>query len=137
MGWSCRLSDSNVARAVKKWLSKAARDARTAKALLSMRPPFLDSAAFHCQQSIEKSLKAYLIGKGVRIKKIHDLIALNNEAKANGLTLKVSDRTLATISKYAVEYRYPGGIKVKLSRASVNRALVVADNVLKAVSRSF
>ena len=43
---------------IKAWLLKADHDIISAQRLLEIEPMILDSACFHCQQAIEKSLKA-------------------------------------------------------------------------------
>lgn len=118
-----------TSKAARAWLAKASRDLRTAKALMSARPAFLDAAAFFCQQSIEKSLKAYLLAKGKRIKKIHDLIALHAEAMSVDFGMNLPARRLATLSKYAVEFRYPGGSLKKLTRKTLLSALNFAREI--------
>jgi HEPN domain-containing protein len=44
----------------KSWLVKAARDLRAADHEWSATPPLRDDIAFHCQQAVEKFLKAFL-----------------------------------------------------------------------------
>ncbi len=46
---------------VKRWLEKADHDRRAAPLALAGEPPITDVAAFHCQQAVEKLLKAYLV----------------------------------------------------------------------------
>ena len=45
---------------IQRWLEKAEHDRRAADALLDQDPPITDAAGFHCQQAVEKLLKAYL-----------------------------------------------------------------------------
>ena len=54
------VSHDEVAREADAWLSKARNDLRAARVLLAADPPLPGDAAFHCQQSVEKSLKAFL-----------------------------------------------------------------------------
>jgi HEPN domain-containing protein len=44
----------------REWLVKAALDLRGAQIDLEAMPPLLEDALFHCQQAVEKSLKAFL-----------------------------------------------------------------------------
>lgn len=57
-------------------IEKSAHDLDTAIRICRDKPEHTDIVSFHCQQTIEKSLKAYLIYKQVLIKKNHDLIEL-------------------------------------------------------------
>jgi len=59
-----------------RWLKKAESDLRTAKILLDAKDVVTESVCFHCQQAIEKYLKAFLADKDVRFRKIHDLRTL-------------------------------------------------------------
>ncbi|MCT8978554.1 HEPN domain-containing protein [Clostridium sp. CX1] len=47
----------------KDWIEKAERDIKSAK-ILKEHDCGNDVVAFHCQQAVEKSLKAYLITRG-------------------------------------------------------------------------
>lgn len=42
------------------WLRRAASDLRAAAHELGADPPILDDLVFHCQQAVEKSMKAFL-----------------------------------------------------------------------------
>jgi len=77
----------------------------SAQRLLEIEPMILDTACFHCQQAVEKYLKAYLIYNELPIEKTHDIIFLLNQC-AN------FDPIFATIdpldiNSYAVNGRYP------------------------------
>jgi HEPN domain-containing protein len=75
--------------------------------LLSDGPALTDSAAFHCQQSIEKYLKALLQEADLPVPRIHELDELAKlipQAKE----LAKHRRVLKKLSRYAVTYRYVG-----------------------------
>jgi len=59
---------------IKEWLQIAEYDLTSARILLSHEPPILITACFHCQQSIEKALKAFLTWKGEHFVKNMGLI---------------------------------------------------------------
>ena len=91
------------------WLKKAESDYQLAVALSRRRKvTFFDQACFHCQQSAEKYLKARLEEASIMSPKTHDLRKLLN------LVLPVEPlwdsmiASLATLSQFAVEFRYPG-----------------------------
>ena len=52
---------NNVIELVKKWVKKTGNDIITAENLLECKTIITDSVCFHCQQAVEKYLKAYLI----------------------------------------------------------------------------
>lgn len=61
---------------VHSWLNKAEHDVMSAQRLLEIEPMILDNACFHCQQAIEKYLKAFLIYHGQDVERTHNIIFL-------------------------------------------------------------
>lgn len=45
------------------WLKKSKNDLKAAKKLVQNPDPLYDMAVYHCQQTAEKALKAYLVYK--------------------------------------------------------------------------
>jgi len=93
---------------VQAWLQKAVNDLLSARILLGHDPPVLETACFHCQQTVEKVLKAFLVWKAVPFEKVHSLTYLLDlcEGQDPGYT-SIRDRA-ETLAPYAVEVRYPG-----------------------------
>ncbi len=60
------------------WLRIAEKDLRRVYDLLDLQDP--EAAGFYLQQAVEKFLKAFLLSKGWKLKRIHDLEALLNAA---------------------------------------------------------
>jgi len=60
----------------KAWMVKAWRDLETARRAVGGEPPLYDTAVYHCQQSAEKAIKAYLVYQGKSSEKTHDLEVL-------------------------------------------------------------
>jgi HEPN domain-containing protein len=93
----------------REWIVKAEADLDTAVLLRrSRKPGRYDIICFHCQQCVEKYLKAHLQEADIAFPKTHDLGLLLK------LCLKVEpmwaaqDQGLKLLSRFAVEYRYPG-----------------------------
>ena len=61
---------------VAQWLEKADRDYAAAEQLLVQGDRFREIIAFHCQQAVEKYLKALLVRQQVEFPKTHDIRAL-------------------------------------------------------------
>ena len=61
---------------IRQWVIKGDHDLGTAKITYLHIPEYLDTVTFHCQQAVEKYLKAYLIFLSVPFKFSHDLIYL-------------------------------------------------------------
>ena len=95
---------------VHNWIMKARRDLLSAKRLARGSEPYLDTAIYHCQQSIEKAVKGWLIYNDQSFEKIHDLRLLIGQAfeTEDGFAdwLDVAEQ----ISPYATAYRYPGEV---------------------------
>jgi len=73
--------------------------------LLEIEPVILDNACFHCQQAIEKYLKAYLIYNGLDIERTHNIIALLDQCANFDPVFGTIDPL--DINAYAVQGRYP------------------------------
>lgn len=90
---------------VESWLNKAEHDLITIQRLLEIEPVILDNACFHCQQAIEKYLKAYLIYNGLDIERTHNIIALLDQCANFDPVFGTIDPL--DINAYAVQGRYP------------------------------
>ena len=91
----------------REWIRKAEADHRTASALSGHVPPLNDGVSFHCQQCVEKYLKALLEELGLGVPKTHDLDHLLTLLKSHYPQLRSLRRGLLFLSDYAVEIRYP------------------------------
>ena len=65
---------------LRSWLTKAASDLRSARVLGSADDAPLDTAIYHCQQTAEKAVKAFLVSKEISPEKTHDIRKLTLEA---------------------------------------------------------
>lgn len=91
------------------WIAKAEGDWRTANREMRVRrAPNYDAVCFHCQQCAEKYLKAILQEQGHHIPKIHDLNQLLEFCLPYDGTLELYRDLLKDLTRYAVEFRYPG-----------------------------
>jgi len=90
------------------WLAKARLDLRSARVDLGAEPPIVSDALFHCQQAVEKGLKAFLAWHDVAFRKTHDLGELGRQCVAINPTLEPDLRAAAGLTEYAWRFRYPG-----------------------------
>ena len=90
------------------WLARARADLRGAEIDLAASPPLLGDAAFHCQQAVEKALKAFLTWHDRPFRKTHDLVELGAECVVMDATIEPHLRATAPLTEYAWRYRYPG-----------------------------
>ena len=113
---------------VREWLQKAEKDLLSARILLEHEPPVPETACFHCQQTVEKALKAFLVWKTVPFEKVHSLTYLLDlcEAQEPGFA-SLRDKA-ETLAPYAVEVRYPGEV-MEISQEEAQEALATAEAV--------
>lgn len=88
------------------WLKKALGD--FARVRVRLREGDVEDAAFHLQQAVEKALKAYLLLKGWRLKKIHDLEALLDDAVKYHAPFEPFRPLVQEVTGYYLTERYPG-----------------------------
>lgn len=93
---------------VEAWLNKAEEDWQSALWLLSEESPVTTPGVFHLQQAVEKWLKAYLVFRGIRFERKHDLRYLAELSHHDNILehCVIFDE----LTPYAVEIRYPGDI---------------------------
>ena len=113
---------------IQEWIDFAKMDFLTAKHLYEhMYPKPLEIICYHCQQSIEKLLKGFLISKDVDIKKTHDL-GLLAEMLQDYET--VDERYLEMcddLTPYGVKIRYPQELYIE--EYHVAKALQETENL--------
>ena len=92
------------------WLMKSRRDLLSAKRLARGAEPYLDTAIYHCQQSVEKAVKGWLVYHDQSFEKTHDLRLLVTQASE--VDSKFTDwfEIAVQVAPYATAYRYPGEI---------------------------
>lgn len=92
---------------IKEWIRFAEMDRDTVNILNKQIKKPYEIICYHCQQSVEKYLKACLIFYGYSVYKSHDLLELNELcAKSNSNFINIR-KECSQLSDYAVETRYP------------------------------
>ncbi len=87
------------------WLAKANSDLAAAAQVLEGSGPY-DTACFHAQQAIEKTLKAYLAYHGQSIPWTHDLEEIQQLCLQAQPIPDLEGFDLAQLTDYAVAMRY-------------------------------
>lgn len=91
---------------IKQWLLKANEDLLVINRLTEYEIITTSSVCFHCQQAVEKFLKAFLIANGVEIKKTHNIeYQLSECADFDSDFVDIDPKEL---SEFSVDARYPG-----------------------------
>ena len=87
---------------VREWLDKAEHDLISAR-LLEIEPMVLDNVCFHCQQAVEKYLKAFLAYYSCTIEKTHNVVFLLAECSDIDAVFATVDPH--NINAYAIQGR--------------------------------
>jgi HEPN domain-containing protein len=91
-----------------RWIKKAEDDLKTVEYLISFNDFPSNVVCFHCQQAIEKYLKAYLTWVETKVKKVHDLETILNFCIERDKEFKnLNKEEITKLTIYAVEARYP------------------------------
>jgi HEPN domain-containing protein len=93
--------------AVERWLAVVEVDRNTAATCIATGKALHGSAAFHCQQAIEKLLKGFLVLASKRFRKTLSLAQLGAAAQQSFPDLGNLVRAARNWSDWAFEYRYP------------------------------
>jgi HEPN domain-containing protein len=117
--------DDPARQLVRHWLTRADEDLAVAQHLLSQRPEYPATIAFHSQQAAEKCLKAVLVRHQVEFPKTHDIEELLNLVASADACLADDLRGAAMLTPYAVEARYPAG-SADVAQADAQAAVEMA-----------
>ncbi len=114
------------------WLEKARMDLRSARVDLAATPPIVGDALFHCQQAVEKAIKALFAWHDHPFRKTHDLADLGARLAALEPSLEGLLKQTAPLTEYAWKFRYPGEMD-EPPKTEADAALELMLKVLEAV----
>lgn len=119
---------------IRKWIIKADNDFKVAEHELTQPETEMvtDAICFHCQQSVEKLLKAYLASKNIDFGKTHNLEFLLELCKKHDTIFE--NINVGDLSFYAVEVRYPDEFyipSVEEAKECFRIASTVRDSMMK------
>ena len=92
---------------VNHWLQIAENDLRAAQVDLDVNPPLVEDACFHCQQVVEKVLKAFLTFHGIEFEKSHEIEYLLDLCIGKTSSFEQVRDIAGPLTSYAVRIRYP------------------------------
>ncbi|MFV0400196.1 MAG: HEPN domain-containing protein [Oscillospiraceae bacterium] len=110
------------------WLARAGEDI-IASGLLMTDDNCYHSAAFHCQQCIEKALKAYLLLMDRRLVDGHNLTWLCKQAMRYDQRFSSWLDESAALNRCYIETRYPADLPFHLEYKQVNRFYKMAKDM--------
>jgi len=116
-------------RIVKEWLDQADEDFAFASANLDVRDEFYSRICFHFQQAAEKYLKAFIIFKGLELKKIHNLNILLNDSATVDKELEELKEECLFLNPFYIDTRYPAFWPVGRSRKEAEKAREAAKEI--------
>lgn len=114
------------------WLAKAHLDLRSSEHALTAPEPLWEDVLFHCQQAIEKSLKALLTWHDMPFRKTHSLGELGRQCLVVAPALESLLKEAAPLSDYAWRFRYPGEAEEPTAEET-DEALRIANAVFAAI----
>jgi len=115
------------------WIAFADRDWRRTQVLLNEDDA--KGAGFHLQQALEKYLKGFLLAKGWRIKRTHELETPLVEAVKYDSSLKAFRKLCEKISTYYFSERYPKSLDSDTTTEEVEQDMSKADQLRKILSK--
>jgi len=125
------MNKSNESLGLEDWLKIARKDWERAKRNLEDEDP--EAAGFFLQQSVEKYLKAFLLQHGWKLKKIHELDALLDEAIAYEPTLQTFYKFCERITGYYFADRYPPLGALEITCEDIKKDLIEAKKFIKEI----
>lgn len=97
------------------WLYHAYQDLLSAKILIDDKRLY-EQVVFHCQQAIEKSLKAFLLYKAHRLLDGHNLTWLCKQAAMLDSEFTAWIEKSTQLNRFYIETRYPADIPANITR---------------------
>lgn len=111
------------------WLFHAKLDYLAAQHLIEDERCY-EATAFHCQQSIEKALKGYLLFKTKRLIDGHNLTWLCKQAAMMDKTFIQWVGKSATLNRFYIETRYPADIPLDIDTETINALMASTTEML-------
>lgn len=85
--------------------------------------------AFHCQQAVEKLLKAYIIAKTGVILNTHSLIYLCKEAEKYNYEFRKHIKDCAFVNQFYIETRYPADEPLIVSDEDADECITISSRI--------
>jgi HEPN domain-containing protein len=113
---------------VRQWIELADKDLALAEhTAKTMWPTPHEIVCFHCQQFVEKYLKAFLVSKGQEPPYIHDLVKLADLCETENPVFGQIKQKCVVLTEYGVQPRYPN--EMQIIEEDMARALHLAIDI--------
>lgn len=119
-----------------KWVQFAENDYEAVMLLSAGTRPLLEIVCFHCQQCIEKYLKAFIVKFSGEIKKTHNLEELCKTCTLIDNDFENIKDLCIDLTDYAVEIRYPYPFEIDINdmKKALNDMEVIRDFIKSKLS---
>jgi HEPN domain-containing protein len=115
---------------IEEWVSIAHADYDYAlKTSKVFYPAPIEMICYHCQQSVEKILKAYSLANGNKLTKTHDLEVLIDQCKQHSPDFDRYAKICSKITSYVAISRYPP--KIEITKEDMKIALNSTRDILE------
>ncbi len=117
---------SELIEEVKEWIEKADHDLGSAKVIYLHLPDYFDTIAFHCQQAVEKYIKAILVFNKIEFQRSHDLVYLLELLSRRIEIDEIRFKKAFTLNSFGVQIRYPNKT-IKLTKDELKSAIQISE----------
>jgi HEPN domain-containing protein len=112
---------------INEWIEKADHDLGSAKLIFLHLPDYFDTIAFHCQQAVEKYIKALLIFYGIEFQRSHNLIYLLDLLSRKVEIFENRYDKAILLNGFSVQIRYPDN-NILLSNEELQTAIEISQD---------
>ena len=112
------------------WCEKAEGDLEVAKLIYEHKKERWDIACYHCQQAVEKYLKAFLIFSGQTPPRTHDLLRLITDCIPFDAKFANFQTRVDELNDYSVTTRYPSNLDEDFDEALARDAIQYAEQII-------
>ena len=121
---------------IQRWIEYAKNDLLVAKDLQLQKAYVYRAVLTHCQQCIEKYLKAFLMQSGESVIRTHDLIYLNKMCQKQDSEFSFFDEDFAWLSAVYIESRYPDDFE-DIDKKDAELAIEIASRLEEFIKTRF
>jgi len=115
------------------WFAMAQKDLRSAKILFD-HDADNEIVCFHCQQTLEKYLKGYLIAVTGELQQGHNLLKLCKKVMINDNTFNVFLKDMAFVNAFYIETRYPAIDPFIVSKEDTEECFRIVNTLLARIN---
>ncbi len=112
---------------IHEWIDKADHDLGSAKLIYLHIPKYFDTIAFHCQQAVEKYLKAVLVFYDIDFQRSHNLVYLLDLISRQIVINEQTYDKAIMLNGFSVQIRYPDK-SIFLTKEELETSIQVAQD---------